>query len=44
MRHKTNLLRTIRIALATLFFVAATLLFLGVGWQFNMWFAWVAKV
>lgn len=44
MRHRTNLLRTIRIALATLFFVAATLLFLGVGWQFNMWFAWVAKV
>lgn len=44
MRHKTSLLRTIRIALATLFFVAATLLFLGVGWQFNMWFAWVAKV
>lgn len=44
MRHKTNILRAIRIALATLFFVVATLLFLGVGWQFNMWFAWVAKV
>ncbi|MBR2025764.1 MAG: 4Fe-4S dicluster domain-containing protein [Alistipes sp.] len=38
------MLRAIRIALATLFFVVATLLFLGVGWQFNMWFAWVAKV
>lgn len=44
MRHKTNILRATRIALATLFFVVATLLFLGVGWQFNMWFAWVAKV
>ena len=44
MRHKTNILRAIRIALSTLFFAVATLLFLGVGWQFNMWFAWVAKV
>lgn len=44
MRHKTNILRATRIGLATLFFVVATLLFLGVGWQFNMWFAWVAKV
>lgn len=44
MRRKSNLLRATRIALATLFFVAVTLLFLGVGWRFNMWFAWVAKV
>ena len=44
MRHKTNILRATRIALATLFFAVVTLLFLGVGWQFNMWFAWVAKV
>lgn len=44
MKHHTNLLRGIRITLATLFFAAVTLLFLGVGWQFNMWFAWVAKV
>ena len=44
MRYKTNILRATRIALATLFFAVVTLLFLGVGWQFNMWFAWVAKV
>ena len=44
MKYKSNLLRTTRIALATLFFVAVTLLFLGVGWKFNLWFAWVAKV
>ena len=44
MRHKTNILRATRIALSTLFFAVVTLLFLGVGWQFNMWFAWVAKV
>lgn len=44
MRHKTNILRATRIALSTLFFAVVTLLFLGVGWKFNMWFAWVAKV
>lgn len=44
MKHRSNLLRTTRIVLATLFFTAVTLLFLGVGWQFNLWFAWVAKV
>ena len=44
MKNKTNLLRRIRIILATLLFAAVTLLFLGVGWQFNLWFAWVAKV
>lgn len=44
MKHRSNLLRTTRIVLATLFFAAVTLLFLGVGWQFNLWFAWVAKV
>lgn len=44
MKHHSNLLRTTRIVLATLFFAAVTLLFLGIGWQFNLWFAWVAKV
>ena len=44
MKHRSNLLRTTRIVLATLFFAAVTLLFLGIGWQFNLWFAWVAKV
>ncbi|MBR1962842.1 MAG: 4Fe-4S dicluster domain-containing protein [Alistipes sp.] len=44
MKHRSNLLRTTRIVLATLFFTTVTLLFLGIGWQFNQWFAWVAKV
>ena len=44
MKHPSHLLRTVRVVLATCFFVAVTLLFLGVGWQFNLWFAWVAKV
>ena len=44
MKHRSNLLRTTRIVLATLFFATITLLFLGIGWQFNLWFAWVAKV
>ena len=42
---KTNrILRTVRIVLATFFFVTVTLLFLGVGGQFNLWMGWVAKV
>ena len=44
MKHPSHFLRTIRVVLAICFFVAVTLLFLGVGWQFNLWFAWVAKV
>lgn len=44
MKQPSHLLRTVRVVLATCFFVAVTLLFLGVGWQFNLWFAWVAKV
>ena len=44
MKQPSHLLRTIRVVLATCSFVAVTLLFLGVGWQFNLWFTWVAKV
>lgn len=44
MKNKTNILRIVRIALATVMMVAVTLLFLGVGWQFNLWMGWVAKV
>ena len=44
MKQPSHLLRTIRVVLATCFIIAVTLLFLGVGWQFNVWFAWVAKV
>lgn len=40
----SNILRMVRIVLATFFFVAVTLLFLGVGWQFNLWLGWVAKL
>ena len=38
------MLRKIRIALATLFFVAATLLFLDFTGTAHLWFGWVAKV
>ncbi|MBO7233535.1 MAG: 4Fe-4S binding protein [Paludibacteraceae bacterium] len=44
MKQPSHLLRTIRVVLAICSFVAVTLLFLRVGWQFNLWFAWVAKV
>ncbi len=44
MKQPSHLLRTIRVVLAICSFAAVTLLFLGVGWQFNLWFAWVAKV
>ena len=38
------MLRKTRIVAALFFFLAVTLLFLGVGWKFNLWFGWVAKV
>lgn len=38
------MLRKIRIVLATLFFVAATLLFLDFTGTVHLWFGWVAKV
>ena len=38
------MLRKIRIVFACFFFLAATLLFLGVGWGFNLWMGWVAKI
>ena len=41
--NNNHLLRIIRIVLATFFFVAVTLLFLG-AWGVNLWFGWVAKV
>ena len=44
MKHTHHFLRTIRMVLATFFFVAVTLLFLGLGTQFNLWLSWVAQV
>lgn len=41
--NNNHLLRITRIVLATFFFVAVTLLFLG-AWGVNLWFGWVAKV
>ena len=38
------MLRKIRIILATLCYVAVTLLFLGVSWRINLWLGWVAKI
>ena len=43
MKNKTNLLRIIRIVLATFFFIAVTALFLGI-WPLNIWLGWVAKI
>ncbi len=44
MKPKSHILRTLRIVLASFFFVVITLLFLGIGGRFNIWFGWVAKV
>lgn len=38
------MLRKIRIILAALFYIAVTLLFLGVSWRINLWLGWVAKI
>ncbi len=38
------MLRKIRILLATLCYIAVTLLFLGVSWRINLWLGWVAKI
>jgi len=38
------MLRKIRIVLAALFYIAVTLLFLGVSWRINLWLGWVAKI
>jgi len=38
------MLRNIRIILAALFYIAVTLLFLGVSWHVNLWLGWVAKI
>ena len=40
----TNILRLIRIVLASFFFIAVTLLFLGIGGSFNFWLSRVAKI
>lgn len=44
MKAHTNILRTVRIVLASFFFVAVTLLFLGIGGSFNLWLGWVADI
>jgi len=38
------MVRKIRILLAAFFYIAVTLLFLGVSWRINLWFGWVAKI
>ena len=38
------MLRKIRIIIAALFYIAVTLLFLGVSWRINLWLGWVAKI
>jgi ferredoxin len=38
------MLRKIRILLAAFFYIAVTLLFLGVSWRINLWFGWVARI
>ena len=37
-------MRKLRIILASFFFIAVTLLFLGVSWKINLWFSWVAQI
>ena len=38
------MLRKIRIILAAFFYIAVTLLFLGVSWRINLWLGWVADI
>lgn len=42
--NKVKKMRKIRIAIATLFFVGTTLLFLDVTGYINLWFGWMAKI
>ena len=42
--HISFPLRALRIVLATFFFIVVTLLLLGIGGGFNLWFGWVAKI
>lgn len=44
MKTNNHLLRIVRMALACFFFPVVTLLFLSVGWGFNLWFGWVARI
>lgn len=37
-------MRKLRIILASFFFIAVTLLFLGVSWKINLWLTWVAQI
>ena len=37
-------MRKLRIILASFFFIAVTLLFLGVSWKINLWLTWVARI
>ena len=38
------MLRKIRILLAAFFYIAVTLLFLGVSWRINIWLGWTARI
>ena len=38
------MLRKVRIVLATIMWLAITLLFLGVGWRLSLWLSWAAKI
>lgn len=44
MKAKHNILRIVRICLAAFFFVAVTLLFLGIDWRINQYLGWTAKL
>ena len=44
MKKINNPLRLVRIVLATVCFMAVTLLLLGAGWRLNIWLSWAAQI
>lgn len=44
MKKINNPLRLVRIVLATVCFMAVTLLLLGAGWRLNLWLSWAAQI
>ncbi len=44
MKKPSHPLRLVRTVLAVFFFTVITLLFLGIGGTFNVWFGWAAKI